>query len=229
MEVWPGEGNLNADPLFVGDGDYRLRPESPAIDAGILDPEVIADIERLPRPCGSGVDMGAYESCWDCNRNGVADTDDVAAGTSRDCNRNRVPDECDLASKASSDCDGNGIPDECDIASGTSEDENSNSILDGCEGRQRPGDVNQDGSLDLSDALWLLDHLFLGIEPKLPCEGGSASEPGAGDLALADSSGDGRIDLSDVVRVLGFLFLGAEPPALGTECVRIMGCPETCR
>ncbi len=33
----------------------------------------------------------------DCNQNGVADADDVAAGTSPDCNGNGIPDECDLA------------------------------------------------------------------------------------------------------------------------------------
>jgi hypothetical protein len=95
-------------------------------------------------------------------------------------------------------------------------------------GRQRPGDSNQDGKLDLSDAIWLLGHLFLGTQPKLPCGGGSASAPGPGDLELADVNGDGGIDLSDAVSILGFLFLGARPPALGTECVAISGCPDIC-
>jgi hypothetical protein len=95
-------------------------------------------------------------------------------------------------------------------------------------GLQRPGDVNGDGKLDLSDAVWLLGHLFLGApgQETLPCEGGTASSPGQGDLALADVNGDGRIDLSDPVRTLGFLFLGLDPQALGTECVRIEGCQE---
>ena len=83
---------------------------------------------------------------------------------------------------------------------------------------------------DISDAVWLLGHLFLGTNPKLPCEGGEASSPGPGDLALADVNGDDRIDLSDPVSILGFLFLGSDPPALGSECVRIEGCPEdACR
>ena len=96
---------------------------------------------------------------------------------------------------------------------------------------QRPGDSNQDGTLDLSDAVWLLEHLFLGSPGKeaLPCEGGTASSPGQGDLALTDVNADSRIDLSDPVGILGFLFLGAKPPALGTECVRIVGCPEKCQ
>ncbi|MBI4600389.1 MAG: tetratricopeptide repeat protein [Planctomycetes bacterium] len=93
-------------------------------------------------------------------------------------------------------------------------------------GRQLPGDANQDGKLDLSDAVWLLGHLFLGTFAALPCEGGTASSPGPGELALLDSNGDGRIDLSDAVRVLGFLFGGSAPPILGVECVPIPGCPE---
>jgi hypothetical protein len=94
---------------------------------------------------------------------------------------------------------------------------------------QRPGDMNQDGKLNLSDAVWLLGHLFLGTQPTLPCEGGTPSNEGAGDLALADVNGDGGIDLSDPVSILGFLFLGGKPPALGTGCVRIVGCPDGCQ
>jgi hypothetical protein len=31
---WTGEGNINADPGFVGGGDYRLTASSPCIDVG---------------------------------------------------------------------------------------------------------------------------------------------------------------------------------------------------
>jgi hypothetical protein len=95
-------------------------------------------------------------------------------------------------------------------------------------GLQIPGDANQDKVLDLSDAVWLLGHLFLGMFPTLPCEGGTANHPGTGDLALLDSNGDGRIDLSDVVSVLGFLYSGSKPPILGTRCTVISACPEAC-
>jgi len=49
-----GEGVISADPLFVDPehGDYRLRPESPCIDAG--DPASPFD------PDGSRADMGAF-------------------------------------------------------------------------------------------------------------------------------------------------------------------------
>lgn len=63
---WPGEGNINADPMFVNtaNGDCHLRDGSPCIDAGIMIEGVPGtDIEGNPRPNpqGSRPDMGAYE------------------------------------------------------------------------------------------------------------------------------------------------------------------------
>jgi hypothetical protein len=129
------------------------------------------------------------------------------------------------------DCDADGRIDSCEIADGTEKDRNENGIPDRCEGgQQRPGDANQDAVLDLSDAIWILRHLFLGGPDVeiLPCEGGTAASPGPGDLALVDVNGDGRVDVSDPVSILQFLFLGTEPPGLGTECVPIGGCPNKC-
>ncbi|HZN58611.1 MAG TPA: hypothetical protein VFD71_11095, partial [Planctomycetota bacterium] len=97
-------------------------------------------------------------------------------------------------------------------------------------GGQLPGDMNQDGKLDISDAPALLGHLFLGTFPLLPCQGGdrTAVDPGPANLSLLDSNGDAKIDLSDVVRNLNFLFLGGQAPVLGTACVRIVDCPDVC-
>jgi parallel beta-helix repeat protein len=60
--VLPGEGNLNVDPLFAGGGDYRLRPGSPAIDAGAFAGAPATDLEGHGRPCGGGIDLGAFEA-----------------------------------------------------------------------------------------------------------------------------------------------------------------------
>lgn len=100
----PGEGNLNADPLFVdpNNGDYHLRTKrgryraatdewildgvtSPCVDAG--DPEIAPWQEREPN--GGRVNMGAYGitssasmSAWsvwgDINRDGCVDMIDFA-------------------------------------------------------------------------------------------------------------------------------------------------------
>jgi len=80
-ELWPGEGNINSDPLFVQpghwhdngtpdnpwddiwiEGDYHLKPGSPCIDSGTSQGAPSFDIEGNSRPCGEGVDMGAYEA-----------------------------------------------------------------------------------------------------------------------------------------------------------------------
>jgi len=59
--VYPGEGNINVDPLFVGGGDYHLTASSPCIDTGTPVGAPSVDIEGSLRPQGLGYDMGAYE------------------------------------------------------------------------------------------------------------------------------------------------------------------------
>jgi hypothetical protein len=59
-----GEGNIDSDPCFADADDYRLRSDSPCIDAG--DPNFIAnstsfDIDGRPRVIGGRIDIGAYE------------------------------------------------------------------------------------------------------------------------------------------------------------------------
>ncbi len=76
----PGEGNLDQDPFLLArgqrndngtpddlsddtwiPGNYRLDPSSPCRDTGLLLGAPNSDCEGFPRPCGGGVDMGAYE------------------------------------------------------------------------------------------------------------------------------------------------------------------------
>ncbi len=72
--------------------------------------------------------LGSLEDCLDsdCNSNGVADSVDIADGTSVDVNGNGVPDECE-------DCNANGVLDGEDIADGFSNDLNGNGVPDECE------------------------------------------------------------------------------------------------
>ncbi|MCX7680611.1 MAG: CotH kinase family protein [Anaerolineae bacterium] len=58
---WPGKGNLNVAPAFVGPEDFHLRPDSPLVDAG-EDTEVTTDLDGNPRPRWGAPDIGAYEA-----------------------------------------------------------------------------------------------------------------------------------------------------------------------
>ena len=69
----------------------------------------------------------------------------------------------------------------------------------------RRGDVNLDALIDLSDAVAILDHLFLSGE-ALPCR----------DAADVDDSG--TILITDPVALLSALFLGGPRPPGSTEC-----------
>ncbi len=92
-------------------------------------------------------------------------------------------------------------------------------------GRQRPGDANQDGSLDIADALSLLLQLFGGAARPLPCEGALDSP---GNTAVLDVNGDEGVNVADALHLLAYLFQNGAPPALGSTCVRVEGCPSSC-
>lgn len=61
-----GKNDVNADPLLVKPGttvasDYKLKADSPAIDAGSRLNRVATDYAGLSRPVGNRYDIGAYE------------------------------------------------------------------------------------------------------------------------------------------------------------------------
>ncbi len=93
-------------------------------------------------------------------------------------------------------------------------------------GRQRPGDANQDGRLDISDAVGLLRLLFGGSGVTPPCEGALTE---GGNLALLDMNGDASCNIADAVTMLGYLFNHGPAHVLGAQCVRLEGCPSVCR
>jgi hypothetical protein len=67
------------------------------------------------------------------------------------------------------------------------------------------GDVNADADVNLTDAVFTLNHLFLG-----------GPEPGCMDAADADD--DGSLQITDPVLTLNWLFLsGRTPPSPGAE------------
>jgi hypothetical protein len=66
QDGWPGEGNINANPLFVdaANADYHLQAGSPCVDTGdnsVIGQSLVVDLEQNPRIENGIVDMGAYE------------------------------------------------------------------------------------------------------------------------------------------------------------------------
>jgi len=64
------------------------------------------------------------------------------------------------------------------------------------------GDVNQDGVIDLTDVLFLINYLF---------KGGTAPDP----LRLGDVTADCAVDLNDVLSLINYLYKGGPAPGEG--------------
>ncbi len=91
------------------------------------------------------------------------------------------------------------------------------------QGVQLPDDINQDASVNLTDAVNVFLYLFTG-SPRIPCNDESDRDPS--NIALVDFNGNNEVNLSDGVAILSFLFVMGTPHVLGVECVAITGCPE---
>ena len=97
---------------------------------------------------------------YDCNGNGIGDTEDLANGDSFDCNENGIPDECEIAAGTLPDKNGNGIPDECEC----------------------PGDLDDSGDVGVKDLLFLLG-AWGACPPKGDCP---ADFDDSGDVGVKD-------------------------------------------
>ena len=58
---FPGVGNFQTDPGFIGNGNYHLRNDSSCIDNGSDIEFPGTDFDGRERPSGGAVDVGAYE------------------------------------------------------------------------------------------------------------------------------------------------------------------------
>lgn len=194
-------------------------------------PDVCEVVEGSVPDCnGNGIPdscdlvSGAAE---DCNGSGIPDSCEVATGAVSDCDGNGTPDECDtdcdgsgtpdacdLANGIADDCNGNDIPDSCDLASGFSVDTNGNSTPDACEPSFRRGDANEDGSVDIADAIFMLYTLML-------------NGPQSGCADATDSNDSGTHDIADAVFILTYQFAGGSaPPSPGADVCGVDATPD---
>jgi len=70
--------------------------------------------------------------------------------------------------------------------------------------RNPTGDVNEDGAVDASDVLFLINYLFV-------------SGPAPNPAALGDPSGDCLVNVADVVYLINYLFSGGPEPEWGCQ------------
>ena len=125
----PGSGNIDADPLFVGNQDYHLTSGSPCIDAGTPSGAPTDDIEGDSRPASAGYDMGADEygsgGSNDVDEDGVLNDNDncpiVYNPGQLDSDGDGLGNACDNCSQVANpdqaDADGDGVGNACDNCS----------------------------------------------------------------------------------------------------------------
>jgi Peptidase family M28/Dockerin type I domain len=61
------------------------------------------------------------------------------------------------------------------------------------------GDANSDGEINVSDAVWIVNYVFVGGDPPDPLEAGEANC-------------DGSVNVSDAVWIINYVFLGGHEP-----------------
>lgn len=66
------------------------------------------------------------------------------------------------------------------------------------------GDVNDDGLVNVGDAVYLIAYIFNGGPPPQPTE------------CIGDANNDGMVNVADVVYIINYVFKQGDPP--GTEC-----------
>lgn len=66
-----------------------------------------------------------------------------------------------------------------------------------------PGDIDNSGSYDVSDLVWLVDYMFLGGLPPIPY------------LCVGDIDASGAIDIGDLLYLVDWLFIQGDPPLDG--------------
>ncbi len=214
--VGPGCWDFNGTPEFADDkwipGDYRLQLGSPCIDAGTSEGAPTTDIEGNDRPCGAGLDIGAYEYCppGPCGDPNADEDGDGVTNLFEDVNQDG---DC-----SNDDTDGDGMPNWRDP------DDDGDGVLTAVE--LLYGDTDSDGIPNYLDADDDGDGVLTRDEdynhdgdPTNDDRNGDGKpdylDPNVhGQMALfkrGNANADARIDIADAIFVLTHLF--AQGPA----------------
>lgn len=97
------------------------------------------------------------------------------------------------------DCNLNNISDRCDISSGSALDLNMNFIPDECEVLFLCGDANNDSGVNVSDAVFIINYVFVGGDAPDPIDSGEVNC-------------DDSVNVSDAVYIINYVFVGGTPP-----------------
>jgi hypothetical protein len=142
---------------------------------------------------GDGDNDGFWNSCDACP--GYDDNDDSDGDS--------VPDSCDICQgyNDNDDFDGDTVPDSCDNCPQTAnpgqEDSNDNDIGDACD--YICGDANSDEDVNVSDAVYIINYVFVGGDAPDPLESG-------------DVNCDDTCNVSDAVWIINYVFVGGNEP-----------------
>ena len=61
------------------------------------------------------------------------------------------------------------------------------------------GDANSDETVNVSDAVYIINYVFVGGNPPDP-------------LCKGEANGDGKVNVSDAVYIINYVFVGGQPP-----------------
>ena len=182
--VDPGE----TDPThFYTDADGI----SDGVEKGLAQPESTTDTNMVVFIPDADPFTKTDPTKFDTDADGISDGEE-------DANHNGAVDPGE-SSPIQKDTDGDTIIDSRDnclsIANPDQKDTNNNGIGDACDIKEQfiRGDSNNDGVVDISDAINTLGTLFTGAG-NINCKD------------AADSNDDGELDISDAINTLGFLF-----------------------
>ncbi|HOS02351.1 MAG TPA: choice-of-anchor Q domain-containing protein, partial [Candidatus Hydrogenedentes bacterium] len=195
----PGPGNLNESPLFVdpSNGDFRILEDSPARDSAARADELTGtvpreatsvDIRNVPKPQGSGPDMGAYE---------FAESDSDGDGIFDEMEGDEDPDQDGIANYLDFDSDNDGLDDRLERSLG----------LDPYDASDADADPDSDGLSTRDEALLHHTNPFVADTDGGGVKDGDEIRLGRNPLSPHDDNPydvnvDGQVDAIDVQLVI---------------------------